>query len=88
MEVISLSHDTLETACTGQGSCLATVEIKRYSLSTQYQPVSVVITGDFVFDSVSVKDDTSHDFIDEPYSSEIIWTTVVAAVVYVFAAKS
>ena len=66
VEVISLSKSTLQKVCPSSGNCEATVEIKRYSLSTKYQPVSVVITGEFVFDSVIVNDDTSNNYSDIP----------------------
>ena len=66
VEVISLSEDILEKTCLEQNSCVVTVEIKRYSLSTKYQPVSVVITGEFRYDSVVLNDDTSNNYTDVP----------------------
>ena len=35
-------------------------------LSTKFQPVSLVITGDFDFDKVKVEDDTAQDYEDVP----------------------
>ena len=82
VEVISLSEDILEKTCLEQNSCVVTVEIKRYSLSTKYQPVSVVITGEFVFDSVSVNDDTSKNYKDVP-GGGVNWLLIVIIVVVV-----
>ena len=83
VEVISLSKSTLQKVCPSSGNCEATVEIKRYSLSTKYQPVSVVITGEFVFDSVSVNDDTSKNYKDVPGGSGINWLLIVIIVIAV-----
>ena len=66
VEVISLSKSTLQKVCPSSGNCESTVEIKRYSLSTKYQPVSVVITGEFRYDSVVLNDDTSNNYTDVP----------------------
>ena len=82
VEVISLSKSTLQKVCPSSGNCEATVEIKRYSLSTKYQPVSVVITGEFVFDSVSVNDDTSKNYKDVP-GGGVNWLLIVIIVVVV-----
>ena len=91
VEVISLSEDILEKTCLEQNSCVVTVEIKRYSLSTKYQPVSVVITGEFVFDSVSVNDDTSNNYSDVPAKikdvdliMKIIFVVVVVVLIIAF----
>ena len=64
MEVVKLTSDELRTLCGTTAEVI--VHVKRYSLSTKYQPVSLVITGDFNFDSVKVEDDTTKDYEDEP----------------------
>ena len=43
-----------------------TITISSYSLSTNYQPVSLVVTGGFDFDRVFVNDDTTKDYEDKP----------------------
>ena len=82
VEVISLSEDILEKTCLEQNSCVVTVEIKRYSLSTKYQPVSIVITGEFRYDSVVLNDDTSKNYKDVP-GGGVNWLLIVIIVVVV-----
>ena len=82
VEVISLSKSTLQKVCPSSGNCEATVEIKRYSLSTKYQHVSVVITGEFRYDSVVLNDDTSKNYKDVP-GGGVNWLLIVIIVVVV-----
>ena len=64
VEVVKLTSDELRTLCGTTAEVV--VHVKRYSLSTKFQPVSLVITGDFNFDSVKVEDDTTKDYKDVP----------------------
>ena len=64
VEVVKLSSQQLETLCGSTREVV--VHVKRYSLSTKYQPVSIVITGDFDFDGVKVEDNTSLNMPDVP----------------------
>lgn len=62
----------------------AAIKVASHSLSTNYQPVSVVITGKFKYDLVVVKDDTSKDYEDVPESmGSFPWLTVIIVVVVV-----
>lgn len=62
VQVISLSAEDVRTLV--QISTTLRVKITRRSLSTLAQPVSIVVTGAFDFDSVVVNDDTSKDESD------------------------
>ena len=64
VEVVKLTSDELRKLCGTTAEVI--VHVKRYSLSTKFQPVSLVITGDFDFDSVKVEDDTNKDYKDVP----------------------
>ena len=42
------------------------MRVKKHSLSSKFQPVSIVIRGDFDFDGVTVEDDKTKDESDVP----------------------
>lgn len=44
------------------------VTVKRQTLNTEYQPFSIVITGDFDYNKVEVADNTTSDYEDKPQS--------------------
>lgn len=84
MEVTSLSEEQLQTACKDQEQVKAVITVTSHSLSTKYQPVSVVITGDFKFESVTVTDDKTKDYEDIPSkirNTEVIVMIVVGIIV-------
>lgn len=49
-----------------QQSSKLLVKVTGLSLSTSMQPVSIVVTGAFDFESVTINDDTSKNKKDEP----------------------
>ena len=83
VEVTKLSENDLEDLC-GDEPATILVHVRRHLLSTKYQPVSIVITGDFRFDAVEVFDDTSLDYKDEPTSQSSDWKgTALQVFVYI-----
>lgn len=84
VEVTSLSEEQLQAACKDPEQGKAIITVTSHSLSTKYQPVSIVITGDFKFESVTVTDDKTKDYKDVPskiYNTEVIMMIVVAVIV-------
>lgn len=82
VEVTSISSKQLQNAFKGQKQQKAIIKVTSHSLSTNYQPVSIVITGKFKYDSVVVKDDTSNDYEDVPESmSSFSWWIVIIIIV-------
>lgn len=80
----SLSGEQLQTACKDQEQAKAVITVTSHSLSTKYQPVSIVITGDFKFESVTVTDDKTKDYEDIPSkirNTEVIVMIVVGVIV-------
>ena len=59
VQVISLTSEDVQTLM--QQSTTLRVKVTRRSLNTLSQPVSIVVTGAFNFDTVEVSDDTSQD---------------------------
>lgn len=64
VEVVKLPTDKLFMLC--RNTLEVIVHVRRHALSTKFQPVSLVITGDFDFDKVKVEDDTAQDYEDVP----------------------
>lgn len=75
VQVISLSATDVQTMVKQSTKLLVTVT--RRSLSTSMQPVSVVVTGGFDFDSVVVNDDTSKNEKDKPKSIPVDTSTII-----------
>ena len=64
VEVVKLPTDKLFMLC--RNTLEVIVHVRRHALSTKFQPVALVITGDFDFDKVKVEDDTAQDYEDVP----------------------
>lgn len=83
VQVISLSASDVRSLTSGTNTLRVVVSCD--SLSTSFQPVSIVITGSFLFDSVVVNDDRSGDEEDIPTpiggsTLEIVETIIIIVV--------
>lgn len=67
----------------GESDLVAIVTVTSHRLSTNYQPVSIVITGQFDFNKVKVKDKTFWDYRDATKESASTMTVVVIILVLV-----
>ena len=65
VEVISLDEARLDELVGGTANPVVVITVQSHSLSTKYQPVSIVVTGQFSFASVVVKDDKTNDYEDK-----------------------
>lgn len=88
--MISLNHQRLVDLAQGMVNPVVTVVVSSYSLSTKYQPVSIVITGQFEFDKVVVVDDTSKNYKDRAQAivvelSDVITILIILALLYILA---
>ena len=64
VEVVKLTGAQLQQLCGETREVV--VSVKKHSLSSKFQPVSIVIRGDFDFDGVTVEDDKTKDESDVP----------------------
>ena len=67
----------------GESDLVAIVTVTSHRLSTNYQPVSIVITGQFDFNKVKVKDKTFWDYRDATKESASSLTVIVIILVLV-----
>ena len=83
VQVISLSASDVRSLTDGTNTLRVVISCD--SLSTSFQPVSIVITGSFLFDSVVVDDDRSRDEEDVPTpigssTLELVETVIIIVV--------
>ena len=65
VEVIRLNTTQLATMAGENANPTAIINIQSHMLTTQFQPVSIVITGMFEFNAVTVHDDISKNYEDK-----------------------
>ena len=66
VEVVSLSTALLDEKLGASNEIYIRIEVA--TLNSEFQPFSLVVTGDFEFDKVSTDDNTANDFDDIPKS--------------------
>ena len=70
VERIVIAGAQYETLFTSNSEDVVEVIVKKVSLNTDYQPFSIVITGDFDYQKVQVTDNTNANYDDKPQSQK------------------
>lgn len=83
VEVIFIRGEQLKEVTGGVQDPEAVITVTSRLLHTKYQPVSVVITGQFEFDSVKVKDWKIYNYADKVKESADVGVIVAICVVLV-----
>ena len=81
MEKIVISGEQLKEL--GESDLVAVISVTSHMLSTNYQPVSIVITGQFDFNKVKVKDKKIWDYNNSISTMTIIVIIAVLVIVAV-----